>query len=151
MRTGTVELDGSGSDRAEPPAGSSPNPETAETAGSIRSEPLRQWHAAIEHALREAVGRPARNGTALKLLRAAAEHGIHPRYLVAWISERARASPPRSDGLFLRAVADLPGWVVRHHCHDPTFDRVEAVMCAQCGEGIYAFRDVVVPCGCNAS
>jgi hypothetical protein len=75
--------------------------------------------------------------------------GIHPRYLLGWIRNRARASPPRSDGLFLKAISDLPDWVRCNHSHDSSWDLCESVACPKCGETIYAFRDVIVPCGCD--
>ena len=111
--------------------------------------PPASWLHAIEQAIRRAVGRQPRPGAALKLARQAAAMGVHPRYLVGWIQHRARASPPRSDGLFLKAIADLPEWVRRNHAYDSTWVLRESVACPKCGEAIYAFRDVIVPCPCT--
>jgi hypothetical protein len=107
------------------------------------------WIAAVEQEISAAVGRPPRPGSALTLARQAASMGVHPRYVLGWIQSRARASPPRSDGLFLKAIADLPDWVRRNHAHDSRWDLREAVACPRCGETVYAFRDVIVPCRCE--
>ena len=116
--------------------------------GSINGRHL-DWIRAVEQEIALAVGRKPRPDSALKLARQAASMGIHPRYLVGWIQSRARASPPRSDGLFLKAIADLPDWVRRNHAYDSSWDLQEAVACPRCGETVYAFRDTVVPCLCS--
>jgi len=116
-------------------AGNSP-PETTDCVADITA------------ALQQAVGKPPRDGTALKLLQTAAAAGIHPRYLAEWIAERARGAPPRSDGLFLSAIGDLPKWVQARARPDPYWALQESVCCADCGGTIYVFRHAVVPCSC---
>jgi hypothetical protein len=106
------------------------------------------WLMAVEEEIAAAVGRRPRPGSALALTRQAASMGIHPRYLLGWIQHRSRASPPRSDGLFLKAITDLPDWVRRNHAHDSSWDLRESVACDKCGEPIYGFRDIIVPCRC---
>jgi hypothetical protein len=107
------------------------------------------WIAAVESGIGAAIGHPPRPGSALALARQAASMGIHPRYVLGWIQHRSRASPPRSDGLFLKAITDLPDWVRRNHAHDSRWDLREAVACTRCGETVYAFADTIVPCACK--
>ena len=107
------------------------------------------WISAVEQEISAAVGRKPRPDSAVKLARQAASMGIHPRYVLGWIRHRSRASPPRSDGLFLKAIEDLPDWVRRNHAYDSSWNLREVVACPRCGEPIYAFRDVIVPCGCD--
>jgi hypothetical protein len=116
--------------------------------GSMHARHL-DWISAVESELAAAVGRPPRPGSALALAKQAAKMGIHPRYVVGWIQHRSRASPPRSDGLFLKAVTDLPEWVRRNHAHDSRWDLREAIACPRCGETVYAFLDTIVPCACR--
>jgi len=137
-----------------PPQQTTPATRSHGSAGSAlfvqnqQNGPPARWLQALEQAISRAVGRQPRPGAALKLARQAASMGVHPRYLLGWIQHRARASPPRSDGLFLKAIADLPDWVRRNHAYDSSWGLRESVVCPKCGEAIYAFRDVIVPCPC---
>jgi hypothetical protein len=116
--------------------------------GSMHGRHL-DWIMAVEEEIAAAVGRRPRPGSALALTRQAASMGIHPRYLIGWIQHRSRASPPRSDGLFLKAVTDLPDWVRHNHARDSRWDLREAVACPRCGDTVYAFLDTIVPCACQ--
>jgi len=153
---------------AEPQPKPEPEPEPAEptapdpdqqTAGSALFVDNRNngmsigrhldWILAVEQEISAAVGRPPRPGSALALARQAARMGIHPRYVVGWIQHRSRASPPRSDGLFLKAITDLPDWVRSNHAHDSRWDLRDSGACPRCGETVYEFRDTIVPCACR--
>ena len=152
--------------KCSPPEAGSQNPEPEARAGSQKPEPVPEpaarasprgtngsagspeWICAIETALQAAVGRPPRPGTAMRLASAAAAIGVHPRYVARWITER-NGSPPKSDGLYLSIVeSDLAEWLRRQQC-DSAYLPVEQVMCPKCGGKITAFRDVIVPCGCD--
>jgi hypothetical protein len=131
-----------------------PEPEPAPAAraaprGMNGSAGQPEWLVAIETALRTAVGRPPRPETAMRLASTAAAMGVHPRYVARWITER-NGSPPKSDGLYLSIVeTDLADWLRRQQC-DSSYMPVEQVMCPKCGGKITAFRDLIVPCRCDA-
>lgn len=108
------------------------------------------YRRALEAEISRAVGRDARPGTAMQLIRNAAAMGVHPKYLLGWVADRTSSGRrAKSDGLFLSAISDLPGWVRANHCHDPTWDLRESVSCPRCGGAMYVFRDAVVPCLCE--
>ena len=142
------------SHKPEPAAIAGAGAELGARASPSNGQPasLQDWLSAIETALTAAVGRPPRPETAPTLASAAAELGIHPRYVARWIAERStrEGSPPRSDGLFLRIVeSDLVPWIKRQH-YDLHYLPREQVRCSRCGGVITAFRDLIVPCKCTS-
>lgn len=144
------------SQRSKQPAGGRPDglPACSTTgqdqnsAANGQLSGLQSWIAAIECAITATVGKPPRADTARKLAVAAGKMGLHPRYVVLWIRDR-NGSPPKSDGLFVRAVdTDLAPWA-RKQVLDPWFAPREQVPCPRCGGVWTQFRDVVVPCECQ--
>jgi hypothetical protein len=130
--------------RSRKPKAESRKPEPA----GCNAAGLPEWVAAVEAAITSAVGRPPRHGTAIQLIRQAADMGAHPRYLAKWITER-NGSPPRSDGLYVSILAqDLRAWLSTQEIYR-AYLPVDQAECQRCNAKVTAFRDLVVPCACD--